>query len=110
MTFDCVYYDEKVRAREGLEIVSADESGLSWEYNTLLVVTHTPSGRVFIAEDSGCSCPTPFECYKWDGPDDNTLDEVTATNLDDVLRMIASFPAPQDERHACEAAARKVAR
>ncbi len=69
-----IYYDP---AKFELEIIhSLDEDNLCYEYNTFLVFLHTPSGRVFYASDSGCSCPTPFEEYNFKGPDDNNLNEV----------------------------------
>jgi hypothetical protein len=47
----------------GLTMISFDEPGLSWEYNILCFWTIN-DGRVFTAQDSGCSCPTPFEDYE----------------------------------------------
>ena len=46
----------------GLEMISFDEDGLSWEFNTLCFWA-TPDGKIYSAQDSGCSCPTPFENY-----------------------------------------------
>lgn len=46
-----------------LDLFSLDEPGLSYEYNTLCFWA-TKDGRVFTAQDSGCSCPTPFEDYE----------------------------------------------
>ena len=43
------------------EMLSFDEPNLSYEFNTLCF-WKTPNG-VFTAQDSGCSCPTPFEDY-----------------------------------------------
>ena len=58
-----VYYDP---AASGLVSVdSLDESGLCYEFNTLMVVKHKATGRVFYAHDSGCSCPTPFENFSF---------------------------------------------
>lgn len=47
----------------GLEMISFQEPGLCYEYNTLCFWS-TGDGRVFSASDSGCSCPTPFEKYE----------------------------------------------
>ena len=44
----------------GMDLISFDEPGMSYEYNTFLFV-RTPDGRIFSASDAGCSCPTPFE-------------------------------------------------
>ena len=54
------YYDPESL---GLEKISFEEPGLSYEFNTLCFWS-TGDGRVFSAFDSGCSCPTPFEDYE----------------------------------------------
>jgi hypothetical protein len=61
------YYDSD---KLGLDLLSFDEPGLSYEYNTLCFWV-AKDGRVYSASDSGCSCPTPFEQYSG-----ATLDEV----------------------------------
>jgi hypothetical protein len=91
-----VYYDPKECGLE--QVATLDEDGLSYEYNTLLVVRDVATGRVFYAQDSGCSCPTPFEDYHFRGSDDTNLDEVTAGNFEGFQRSVEGFPAPQDER------------
>jgi hypothetical protein len=46
----------------GLELVDVlDVPELSWEYDTIILVKDKESGEYFMAHDSGCSCPTPFE-------------------------------------------------
>jgi hypothetical protein len=48
----------------GLELVlSFDEPGLDYEFNTFLVWRDIESGNYYCASDSGCSCPTPFEDF-----------------------------------------------
>jgi hypothetical protein len=54
------YYDP---AALGLEMLQFDEPNLDYEYNTLCFFA-TEDGRVFTAQDSGCSCPCPFELYE----------------------------------------------
>lgn len=44
-------------------MLAFDQPGLSYEYNTF-VVFRTPLGDYYMARDSGCSCPTPFESYE----------------------------------------------
>ena len=39
------------------------EEDLGYEFNILLFVK-TGDGRVYSAEDCGCSCPSPFEDYE----------------------------------------------
>jgi len=49
----------------GLEIIDQlDEDDLSYEYNTIIAWRDTETGRVYVAQDSGCSCPTPFETFE----------------------------------------------
>lgn len=51
------YYDPD---KLGLSLVSFDEPDMSYEYNTLCFWA-TEDGLIYTAQDSGCSCPTPFE-------------------------------------------------
>ena len=75
-----VYYNPE---KFDLEIVAClDEDNLSYEYNTFIVLCHRPSGRLFYADDQGCSCPTPFENYHFKGPDDTNLTEINPDNFD----------------------------
>lgn len=37
------------------------EDDLSYEFDYIIAVRDTATGRVFMAHDAGCSCPTPFE-------------------------------------------------
>ena len=80
MTDDADLYDHNVFCspeKLDLELVETlEEDGLCYAYNTFIVVKHVPTGRLFYAEDSGCSCPTPFEEYKFKGPDDTDMAEV----------------------------------
>ena len=47
----------------GLIMMEFDEPDMIYSYNTLLFFA-TEDGRVFTAQDSGCSCPCPFELYE----------------------------------------------
>jgi len=44
------------------EMLSFERPGLSYEFD-ILCFWVTKDGRVYTAQDSGCSCPTPFEDY-----------------------------------------------
>lgn len=55
--FNPFYSPEKLN----LTLFSFDEPGLCYEYNTLCFWEY--NGQIYTAEDSGCSCPTPFENY-----------------------------------------------
>lgn len=65
-----------------------DEPDLSYEYNTLCFWV-TAEGHVYTAEDSGCSCPTPFE-DRYDRP---SAEEVIQTleRVGSIDQGLASF-------------------
>lgn len=97
-----VYYDP---AEFGLVSVDVlDEGGLSYEYNTLIVLKHTATGRVFYAQDSGCSCPTPFENFSFsfeDGQIRTDMTEITPASLASFERDVENFPVTMSERQDC---------
>jgi hypothetical protein len=45
----------------GLEIFAEEDIGGSYEFDTLCVWREKKTGFLYWAQDSGCSCPTPFE-------------------------------------------------
>lgn len=46
----------------GLELVGdLEDANACWEFTTLIVVREIATGDLYAAQDSGCSCPTPFE-------------------------------------------------
>ena len=95
---DNVYYSPD---KFGLETVGVLDEDLSYEYHTLVVLRHTESGRVFWAEDSGCSCPTPFEDEHFKGPDDTSMCElVTGDRMGVFKERVAGFPATEAEKYA----------
>lgn len=53
-----VYYDPE---KFDLEIVAEHDCAGSYEFDMLVVWRQKGSGRLLWAQDSGCSCPTPFE-------------------------------------------------
>lgn len=86
-----VYYDP---AKHGLEIVgSIEEDDLDYEFNIFLVLKHTESGKVFYCDDSGCSCPTPFEGFSFNSPEDNNLNALTKANYSNFETAVNAFPA-----------------
>lgn len=72
------YYDSDTLS---LEIISFERSSGSYEFDTLCFWA-TQDGRVFTAQDSGCSCPTPFEGYAGKALDDilSGLERVGSVN------------------------------
>ena len=96
-----VYYDTNDRPNDAglVSFGVLDEDGLSYEYNTLLVVKHEPTGRLFYATDAGCSCPTPFEDYHFYGPDHTNMTEIKAgDSFTSFQREVEGFPATHEER------------
>lgn len=84
-----VYYHPE---KSGLVLVdSLDRPNMSYEYETLIVLQHIDSGRIFYAQDSGCSCPVPFEDFYLNRPDDTNLIEVNAINFSSFESDIKSF-------------------
>jgi hypothetical protein len=68
-----------------------DEPNLSYEYNILIALQHTDSGRCYYVQDSGCSCPVPFDNFFFRGPDDTNLDEVQLHNFSSFEAEVKSF-------------------
>lgn len=67
-----VYEDPK---RHGLVIVAEiGDDDASYSFNDIVVWKHIDSGRFYWAQDSGCSCPSPFEDYD---------------NIDDLTRLFS---------------------
>lgn len=49
----------------GLELIdSLDQPDLSYAYNSIIALRDLETGKVYLAADSGCSCPKPFEEFK----------------------------------------------
>lgn len=94
-----VYYDPQ---KFGLSVVdSLDEPDLSYEYNTLVVWKHDQSNRLYWAQDSGCSCPTPFESYTFKSPNDTNLSEITKDNIEQFETELSNFPVSSSEKAKC---------
>jgi len=95
------YYDVNDRPNEvGLFSLGglSDYRG-SYEFHIMLVVQHAPSGRIFYAEDAGCSCPTPFEDFYFASPEGTNLQEIKiGDSFMSFQREVESFPASQEER------------
>ena len=109
---------EAKRCVEQFETVAElDEPYLPYEFNTLRVVRHKPSGRMFWAQSSGCSCPTPFEEFFIEVEGENIvatdMNEITDATWDEFEREAQDFcstastyltPIAADERSAFFAA------
>ena len=81
-----------------LEIVDSLQEDLSYAFNILLVLRHKKTNRIYYVSDSGCSCPTPFEDYKFNSPEDHNLNEIFEHELQSFENVVNDFPASMDER------------
>lgn len=79
-----LYYDP---AKFGLETI--DWSSGSYEFDYTVVWRRAADGSLFYGEDSGCSCPLPFE---QDGADDVT----PISSLDDFQAHLAKRNATNE--------------
>lgn len=77
-----IYYNPEAC---GLEIVVSEDAADSYEFDIFLVVRHLETGRLFWAQDSGCSCPTPFEGHDFSSVDRHTLRELTPETKSEFL-------------------------
>lgn len=80
----------------GLEVVSLDEDGLDYEYNTLAFFK-SPNG-VYLIADHGCSCPTPFEDYESTDTADFERQAEKVLSLEDAEYSISSWNRGYSER------------
>jgi len=79
----------------GLEIVKTlDQPDLRYEFN-MLVIWKSKEGKLFYAEDSGRSYPSPFDHFN----DMEGLTEITKANFDVFTKSVNDFPVPEDEKH-----------
>lgn len=93
-----VYYNPD---KLGLEIVGTiEEPDMDYEFNIFLVLKHIESGKLFYCRDTGCSCPTPFEDYHFNSPDDHNLEALTKANYSNFETAVNAFPANKSESMA----------
>ena len=91
-----IYYNPE---KCGLEIVDVlDERGLDYEFNTFVVFRATETNRLYWAHSAGCSCPTPFEEYRYASAEDHNLDEIRKETLDSFINAVNEFPVSIDEK------------
>lgn len=45
----------------GLEIIMEADIGESYSFNRMVIFSDLQTGDLYFAQDSGCSCPSPFE-------------------------------------------------
>lgn len=83
-----------------VRIAELDEP-LDYAFHYLTAWCHTPTGRVLWGEDSGCSCPSPWENdhVRFNGETfDTSLTELTPASLPTFEARADGFPAAIGER------------
>ena len=59
---DCFYsFASYTQTDDFVELCSVEWDNEPWQFNITAVFHHKPTGALFYASDSGCSCPSPFE-------------------------------------------------
>lgn len=72
MTWENNVYDDP--GKFGLAIVAEVNRADSYEFDMFVVWRRVEDGRLLYAEDSGCSCPSPFEDHKLGDLKEFTMD------------------------------------
>jgi hypothetical protein len=73
------YYNPE---KYGLEVVGDIEwSDAFYQFDMTVVWFHPESKKYYIAHDSGCSCPSPFEAI-------NELAEIEEVTIDGAIRQL----------------------
>lgn len=68
----------------GLEpFCSLDEPGMSYSFNMFQVWRHTETNELYWAQDSGCSCPSPFQDF-------TSLEHATKLDKLDLPNFVAA--------------------
>ena len=77
----------------GLEPIGTLDEDLGYEFH-ILAIWKDKDGNIYWAEDSGCSCPIPFEDEHFNGPDDTSLETDTVA----LMEAIDAFPAAEGDK------------
>lgn len=84
----------------GLELLSFDDPNAYYDYDTLCFFADK-EGKVYMAHDSGCSCPTPFEdSYAAPTAKECIQKLERIGSIEQAISMLKSWPyvGPNDER------------
>ena len=81
----------------GLDIVVFDQPDMYYEYNTLIFVKAKEGQRVFWAQDSGCSCPTPFEDYEGSTSEEVFAKMARVPSFEEAQKIIWSWKKKWDD-------------
>lgn len=83
-----VYYNTE---NCGLEIFAEISADLSYEFDILLVLKDKQTGKLYFAQDSGCSCPTPFEDYYYKMDGETNLEVLNKQTLEDFKNAVKNW-------------------
>jgi hypothetical protein len=83
-----VYYQPEAFDLEPLTELELYEPNYS--FDTVAVWRHTPTGDLYWAYDSGCSCPSPFENY-------TSLDKLEKLSSDNFSELEATVECCYDD-------------
>lgn len=56
-----IYYDYETRDGYLKVVASIEDENLSYEFHIIAVWRDSRTNKLYWGEDSGCSCPSPFE-------------------------------------------------
>jgi hypothetical protein len=93
------YYDNMLVNSPLYETVGSVDDAGSYEFNTLLVLQNKKTKQVFYAQDSGCSCPVPFEGFQSEAD----LTRVTLRSYDAFVRAVEGYNVSRSEKDALQA-------
>ena len=92
-------YDK--RSEKEFELVGElDEPDMSYEFHTFGVFRHIPTGRMWWATTSGCSCPSPYEEYFMNTETlESNMNEITPQNQEGFEKAAMDFCSTAGEYH-----------
>jgi hypothetical protein len=93
-----LYYEPE---KAGLETVGEIDTAGSYEFNTAWVSREKSTGKVYVAFDSGCSCPTPFEDHSF--PD-------SFTHVESAASLRAELESWSDKQYSQKASHEDISR
>lgn len=98
---DMYYAPEK----QGFEnIVTLEDPNADYSFDTVIVVRDKATGKLWAAQDAGCSCPSPFEDHRF------PTDYAEIRSVDDFKSFLGenSIYPLQDRTAAIEAIERAL--
>lgn len=85
----------------GLEIFGmAEDTDMSYEFN-MFAVWRDSSGQLYFANDSGCSCPSPFEDYR-------KISDLKAGTVPEIHAALTEWAGTDSSYHHCEVSAAEL--